>query len=74
MPTNFFFQQFVDYNQQSFAFTPQANFPITEGECDGMKSRLTFEIFSTLLVFVLGSGSFESFSWPWSGFSINNLT
>ena len=45
--------KFVDNAQQCFAFTPQANFPanslnFTEGESDGIKSRLPFKIFSTL--------------------------
>ena len=52
MSTNFLF---VDNAQQRFAFTPAANFPahnliFTESEGDGIKSRLPFNIFSTLLL------------------------
>ena len=41
------------YENNVFAFTPQANFPpitgiFTEGEGDGIQSRLAFKIFSTL--------------------------
>ena len=50
MSTNF--QKFVDNAQQCFAFTPQANFPthrlFTEGEGDGIESRLHLKTFSTL--------------------------
>ena len=47
MSTNFLFSKVC------FAFLPQANFPaliwiFTEGEGDGIKSRLPFKIFSTL--------------------------
>ena len=51
---NFFcFQKFADNAKQCFALTPQANFPnnnlnFTEGEGDGIKSRILFKIFSTL--------------------------
>ena len=46
-------QKFVDNAQQCFAFLPQANFPahnliFTEGEGDGIKSRLPFKAFSIL--------------------------
>ena len=54
---HFFLQniKFVDSAQQCFAFTPQANFPthnsiFTEGEDDGIESRLPLKIFSTLTV------------------------
>ena len=44
---------FFDNAQQFFAFTPQANFPAHnsnfQGEGDGIKSRLPFKFFSTLL-------------------------
>ena len=53
------FQMFVDNAQQCFAFTPQANFPpfiwiFSEDEGDGIKSRLPFKIFSTLLTGIGG--------------------
>ena len=57
MSTNFYFQKFVDNDaQQCFAFTPQlfkqTFLPIicilTEGEGDGIESRLPFKVFSTL--------------------------
>ena len=45
---------FVDITQQCFALLPQVNFPtnnfLTEGKGDGIKSRLSSEIFSTLLI------------------------
>ena len=55
----FCFQKFVDNTHQCFSFTPQANFPpliwiFTEDEGDGIESRLSFKIFSTLLIFLLG--------------------
>ena len=48
MSTNFCFQKFVNNSQQCFAFTPQANFPpilwiFTEGEGDGIETRLPFK-------------------------------
>ena len=49
----FCFQKFVDNSQQCFAFTPQANFIAQKiwifSEDDGIKARLHFEIFSTLI-------------------------
>ena len=49
MSTNFYFQTFVNNAQQYFAITPEASFPIiwifTEGEGDGIESRLPFKIF-----------------------------
>ena len=47
------FQNFVDNTKQTFAFTPQANFPahiliFTEGEGNGIESKLPFVIFPTL--------------------------
>ena len=47
--TNFLFSK--NYRQRLAMFTPQANFPdlnfFTEGEDDGIKSRLPFKIIST---------------------------
>ena len=50
----FCFQKFVDNAQQYSALTPQPNFRthnlifFSEGEGDGIKTRLPFRIFSTL--------------------------
>ena len=47
-------KQSVGNAQQCFAFTPQTNFPthnlnyFTDGEGNGIKSRLSFKKFSTL--------------------------
>ena len=54
MSTNFLFQKFKDNAQQCFAFTPQKFFqPIirifTEGEGDGIDSRLHFKKNSTVI-------------------------
>ena len=47
----FCFQKFVDNAQQCFAFTfKQKIWIFTEGESDGINSRLPFKIFSTLSV------------------------
>jgi hypothetical protein len=59
MSTNFLFQKFVDITHQCFALLPQVNFPankiFTEGEGDWIESRLSSEIFSTLLLLFIFS-------------------
>ena len=42
------FQKFVDITQQYFAFTPQANFPAYNLNCDENESRLHFKTFCSL--------------------------
>ena len=50
----FYFQKFIDLTQQCFDLLPQVNFPppiiwiFTEGKGDGIESRLSSKVFSTL--------------------------
>ena len=56
LSTNFFFSKFVDNTQQCVAFTTSSKlfrqqiWIFTEGEGDGIKYRLSSQIFSTLKV------------------------